>query len=331
MSGYKENSDGVNKPPGELGDTSNLQNPSSGKKGKKDLSHLKNPSSGNKEKKDLSNLQNPSSGDKGIRDLSNLKNPSSGKNEKKDLSNLQNPSSGNKEIKDLSNLQNPSSGKSEIKDLSHLQNPSSGKSEIADLSHLRNPSSGKAEIKPEAAQPADYTEWPLPKFAFRVTLGDLGGQMAFETMDGLGASIAKMEFRDGNSQKFFKQHRPTLTSFEPVTLKKGMFVGDSKLFDWFTNVSDGALFGDSRTVTIELCELEGNKLNVYFTWTLDKAYVTRFTPPSLDGGDDSSPAVEELELSYQSFTMGAGEGLLGSIVSGALGAVSGALSGSLSF
>ncbi len=156
-----------------------------------------------------------------------------------------------------------------------------------------------------------YQEWPLSKFSFKISIGGFSGELDFETMDGLGATVAKMEFRDGNSKKFHKQHRPTLTSYDPVTLKKGMFQGDSEIYDWFSNVSSGALFGDARTVTIKLTEIDfgmgglGGSHRVLFQWTLDKAYVTKFTPPSLDGGAESEPAVEELEISYQSFTANA--------------------------
>jgi phage tail-like protein len=169
---------------------------------------------------------------------------------------------------------------------------------------LRNPF---GNVNPSA----NYNEWPLSKFSFIVNIGGMGGNLEFETMDGLGATIAKMEYRDGNSTKFYKQHRPTLTSYDPVTLKKGVFQGQNDLYDWFSNVAAGSLFGDSRTVTIQLTELnsgfggESAGHQVHFQWTLEKAYVTKFTPPSLDGGAESEVAVEEVELSYQTFSTNA--------------------------
>ena len=171
---------------------------------------------------------------------------------------------------------------------------------------------------------SDYSEggfdWPLAKFSFWVDVGGFDGRVSFQTMDGLGASVSKMEFRDGNSPKFYKQSRPTLTSYDPVTLKKGMFPGDGTLFDWFSNVSSGAMFSDMRTVTITLCELSAGAQVDVFSWTLEKAYVTKITPSSLDAESDTEVAVEEVELTYQSFSMGAG-GLLSSI----LGAISGSV------
>jgi phage tail-like protein len=161
---------------------------------------------------------------------------------------------------------------------------------------------------------SDFDFNTLPKFAFKVNIGGFDGDVAFQTMDGLGSSIGKMEFRDGNSQKFYKQSRPTLTSFDPVTLKKGMFTGDTTLFDWYTNVSSGSMFSDMRDVTITLCDMRGNQLMDIFSWTLEKAYITKYTPTSLDGESDSDVAIEEIELTYQSFSTGASGGLLGALV-----------------
>lgn len=160
----------------------------------------------------------------------------------------------------------------------------------------------------------DYNSWPLSKFSFEVSIGGLGGKVAFQAMDGLGATITSMKFRDGNSQMFYEQCRPTLTSYEPVTLKKGVFVGDTKLFDWFKNVSRGALFSDMRTVTINLSELQGDGLQHIFTWTLERAYVTKFTPSGLDAESEGEVALEEIEITYQSFSMESG-GLLGMLSS----------------
>lgn len=170
-----------------------------------------------------------------------------------------------------------------------------------------------------------YNIYALSKFAFEVSIGGVDGNVSFQTMDGLGASVAKMEFRDGNSQKFYKQSRPTLTSYDPVTLKKGMFTGDKRLFNWFKNVSSGAMFSDMRTVSIHLSELRGEGLAHIFTWTLEGAYVTKFTPTNLDGEADGDVAVEEMELTYQSFSMDAGGGFLSGIpglalAAGAIGA-----------
>lgn len=165
-----------------------------------------------------------------------------------------------------------------------------------------------------------YDSWPLSKFSFLVNIGGFDQALEFQGMDGLGATITSMKFRDGNSAKFYEQSRPTLTSYEAVSLKKGVFPGDSKLFNWFKNVSQGAFFSDMRTVTITLTELQGSGNHVsMFVWTLEGAYVTKFTPSGLDAESENEIAVEEIELTYQSF----------SLTSNLFGGMGGALGGVL--
>ncbi|BDS13999.1 phage tail protein [Aureispira anguillae] len=204
------------------------------------------------------------------------------------------------------------------------ENPYIGDGGKADLSHLKKINIGQKAIKSVSAGNSVYKDWPLTKYSFEISIGGFTGSVAFQAMDGLGAEIATMKFRDGNSGKFYEQSRPTLTSYSPVTLKKGVFVGDKTLFNWFTNVSNGTFFSDMRTVTIHLSELSGDKHNHIFTWTLEQAYVTKFTPSNLDAEADTEVALEEVEITYQSFSMEAG--LLSSI----LGAAS-SLIGGISF
>lgn len=200
---------------------------------------------------------------------------------------------------------------------------------LGDLSHLNPPSMPRNEIKTvNSGGVGAHNEWPLSKFAFEISIGGFTGYVSFQGMDGMGATISTMKFRDGNSLKFYEQTRPTLTSYDPVTLKKGVFSGDTELFDWFSNVSQGSLFSDMRTVTIHLSELTGSGQTHMFTWTLEKAFVTKFTPSNLDGEAESELAIEEVELTYQSFSMNSGlfsilgGGGIGGLIGGAVGAVS---------
>lgn len=214
------------------------------------------------------------------------------------------------------NNNNPNINAEGLGDISHLNptnlNPAN---KIGDISHLNPPA--VAQNQPKSVNTGGnlaHNEWPLAKFAFEINIGGFTGNVSFQGMDGMGASIATMKFRDGNSNKFYEQSRPTLTSYDPVTLKKGVFSGDTDLFDWFTNVSQGSMFSDMRTVTINLSELTGGMQTHMFTWTLEKAFVTKFTPSNLDGESDTEVAIEEVELTYQSFSMNAG--ILSSLLGG---------------
>lgn len=242
--------------------------------------------------------------------------------------------------KKISTNNNPHLNPQGLGDLSHLTPPVNSVSPVGDLSHLTPPVVNQNYIKQvNTGGNLAHSEWPLAKFSFDINIGGLSGNVSFQGMDGMGATIDKMTFRDGNSTKFYEQSRPTLTSYDPVTLKKGVFSGDTALFDWFTNVSQGAMFSDMRTVTINLSELTGGGQTHMFTWTLEKAFVTKFTPSNLDGEADTELAIEEVELTYQSFSMNAGilgallggGGGIGGMITGAIGgAVSGAIGGAVS-
>lgn len=153
-------------------------------------------------------------------------------------------------------------------------------------------------------------EWPMPKFFFEVDIG--GSNLSFQACDGLEASIAVMEFRDGNSQRFFKEKRPTMISFSPITLKKGVFAGNMDFYDWFKGVAINNFFGDMRTVKIRLLNTDQDGA-VVFEWTLEKAFLTKFTPTPLDAEADSEVAIEEIEITYQAFSAEGGllDALLG--------------------
>jgi hypothetical protein len=63
------------------------------------------------------------------------------------------------------------------------------------------------------------------------------------------------------------------------------------------------MFSDLRTVTIHMSELTGGGSTHLFTWTLEKAFVTKFTPSNLDAEAENDVAIEEVELTYQAFSM----------------------------
>ena len=175
------------------------------------------------------------------------------------------------------------------------------------------PSKGAAIYKPAPVKPSaplgaydpkshnNKSGWALSKFYFEV---DFGGNIniGFQTCDGLQASVEPYEYRDGNSSEMHKQKRPGTVVYDPVTFKKGMFANDMSLYRWFRNVSTGAAFADMRTVKVRL--KDENDKTVY-TWTLNKAFVTRYTPTTLDADADTEVAVEEIEVQCQFWTMDA--------------------------
>ena len=165
--------------------------------------------------------------------------------------------------------------------------------------------------------------WPVPKFHFEVDFGN-GGRLGFQACSGLASSLSIMEFRDGNATSFYKQRRPTMVTYEPVTLRKGVFQGDMNLYKWYKNIAEDFLFGDMRTVTISLMDaVSGVKPVTIMQWRLEGAFISKFTPPELDAEADEV-AVEEIELTYQAFSVSEGASSVMSGLTKFAGAIGGA-------
>jgi len=137
--------------------------------------------------------------------------------------------------------------------------------------------------------------WPIPKFHFKVTIGDKG-EVAFQEASGLDAQYDIMEYRAGNSMEFSTVKMTGLSKSTDVTLKKGMFKDDTALFDYFAEVKMNTI--KRETVTIQLLDEEHSPM---FTWTLKNALPMQITGPDLNA-QSSEVAVETLVLAHEGLT-----------------------------
>ena len=78
---------------------------------------------------------------------------------------------------------------------------------------------------------AQSSIWPLPVFHFEVKIGT--EKWSFQEVTGLESKIEVLEYRHGKSKQPGNMKMPGRISVSDVTLKKGVFTGDTKLFDWF--------------------------------------------------------------------------------------------------
>ena len=86
-----------------------------------------------------------------------------------------------------------------------------------------------------SAQSTSTQMWPLPSFYFQVTVGSQG-VMSFSEVSGLETEYDVIEYRAGDSKAFTKMKMPGLRKISDVTLKKGIFKGDKKLWTWLNSV-----------------------------------------------------------------------------------------------
>ena len=83
------------------------------------------------------------------------------------------------------------------------------------------------------------TVWPLPKFHFEVKWGDQ--ILHFQEVSGLDTEAQPIEYRHGDSAQFSITKMPGLKKYSDVTLKKGVFKGDNKFWDWFNGIKMNTL------------------------------------------------------------------------------------------
>lgn len=148
---------------------------------------------------------------------------------------------------------------------------------------------------------ADASElWPIPKFHFTVTSDGVGGEVGFQEVSGLKLSTELIEYRAGNDPTYIKQRIPGLKNFDNITLKKGMFKGDTALYDWFSDVQTNV--ERREDITISLLDEEGTPI---MTWTVTRCFPVTVTFPDLSG-EANEIAIEELEIAHEGITLVAG-------------------------
>jgi phage tail-like protein len=138
--------------------------------------------------------------------------------------------------------------------------------------------------------------WPIPMFHFKVTFVGKGA-IAFQEVSGLDTEYDMIEYRAGNSPEFSTVRMPGLKKHSDITLKKGMFSGDTTLFDYFSSIKMNTVARE--TVTIQLLDEAQEPL---YTWTLKNAFPKKVTGANLNA-KTSEAAIEEMVLSHEGLTM----------------------------
>ncbi len=140
------------------------------------------------------------------------------------------------------------------------------------------------------------TVWPLPKFYFTVEVEDLA-EATFQEVSGLDLEAQIIEYRHGNSPDFSTIKMPGIKKYGDVTLKKGIFKGDNKFWDWFNKIKMNTI--ERHPVTIKLLDEAGSPTMV---WTLKNAWPTKITGTDLKS-DGNEVAVETLVIAHEGLTI----------------------------
>lgn len=139
------------------------------------------------------------------------------------------------------------------------------------------------------------TVWPLPKFYFQVKWDD--SELAFQEVSGLDIESEAIEYRSGNSPVFSKVKMPGMIKNSNITMKKGVFVKDNAIFDWFSEIKMNTI--KRKALTISLLDEQGNPTMV---WKVQNAFPVKVTGTDLKS-EGNEVAVEGIEIAHEGFTI----------------------------
>ena len=132
--------------------------------------------------------------------------------------------------------------------------------------------------------------WPMPKFYFQVKWDSQ--VMSFQEVSGLDIQSEEIKYRHGDSPEFSVIKMPGM--------KKGVFKGDNKFWDWFKDIKMNTI--KRLPVTISLLDEGGNATMV---WTLTNAWPTKITGTDLKS-EGNEVAIETIEIVHEGLTIANG-------------------------
>lgn len=142
------------------------------------------------------------------------------------------------------------------------------------------------------------TVWPMPKFHFEVKWDT--EVMSFQEISGLDLESQVIEYRAGDSPVFSTNKMPGLVKSGNVTMKKGVYKGDNKFWDWFSQIKMNTI--KRVPVVISLLDETGAPTMV---WTLSNAWPAKITGSDLKA-DSNEVAIESIEIAHEGLTIANG-------------------------
>ncbi|MCW7762583.1 phage tail protein [Photorhabdus luminescens] len=129
-------------------------------------------------------------------------------------------------------------------------------------------------------------DYPIPTYRFVVSVGD--EQIPFNSVSGLDISYDVIEYKDGTGNHYKMPGQRQLIN---ITLRKGVFPGDTKLFDWLNSIQLNQV--EKKDVSISLTNEAGTE--ILMSWSVANAFPTSLTSPSFDATSNDI-AVQEIKL-----------------------------------
>lgn len=144
---------------------------------------------------------------------------------------------------------------------------------------------------------AQSAGWPTPKFSFVVDIPGVATNVVFHEVSGLSSDSQEIEYRRGTSRDFSTIKMPGLQKSGNVTLKKGVFAKDNRLFEWLNGVKNNS--AKRSIITIKLIDESGKPT---MTWRLTNAWPQKFSSADLNASGNEV-AIDSIELAHEGLTI----------------------------
>ncbi|WP_350305601.1 phage tail protein [Photorhabdus viridis] len=136
-------------------------------------------------------------------------------------------------------------------------------------------------------------DYPIPVYRFVVSIGD--EKIPFNSVSGLDINYDVIEYKDGTGN-YYKM--PGQRQAINITLRKGIFSGDTKLFDWLNSIQLNQV--EKKDISISLTNEAGTE--TLMTWNVANTFPTSLTSPAFDAASNEV-AVQEISLTADRVTI----------------------------
>lgn len=141
-------------------------------------------------------------------------------------------------------------------------------------------------------------KFPVPKFLFEVEID--GTTIPFQEVTGLDQEYDFLEYRSGEDLELTTRKRSGLYKSGQVTFKKGLFTGDSDVWDVFDNLLNdkpGKHRAESDPIEITVTLKDETEAPVV-VWNIVGAVPVKLTNADLKS-DENAIAIEQIDFVFQ--------------------------------
>ncbi len=136
------------------------------------------------------------------------------------------------------------------------------------------------------------TVWPVPEFHFSVEISNVG-VISCKEVSGLETEYDVLEYRAGDSPEFTKTKQPGLRKTSDITLKKGIFKSDKKMWDYIGKIKMNTI--QRETVTVKLLDESGDPVQ---SWEITNAWPKKMQVEGFKA-EGNSVAMETMILAHE--------------------------------